>query len=494
MDSQRSSSENTPVHAGQVSADEDWMSWLPEHEAGYLGTVAGLDEAHDNADNTGNAVIRGDVSTQSHSNTTIDTVDDIFNLHPDPLPLATDTWQRAFQANTPGSTTLSSPSDHTNPHPLPFQLEPPANLPFVEDVASISQTPLSAEAGARSDSSVGSWDSFTSSPSASRRRRRRRQPARSKKGREVEMEIRRYQCTFCTDAFKTKHDWQRHETTMHLSLEQWQCSKFGPVMQDPDGRIYCIFCRQPDPLPEHHQIHNYAACVSQPEEARQFHRKDHLRQHLRLFHRGCNFNDSMKNWLSSIDDVKSRCGFCDARMDTWTERQKHLAVHFRSGADMNEWKGDRGFEQKIDDLVENDMPVFLIGTQRHTMEPFSASRADHRLEMSEQNVLGPLSTDELSPEVAGSTSPNKDETSAHSYRKIERLLLKFVSDQIAEGRVPSDRQLQRKMSEMMYGPDNAWDQTWADNPQWLDMFRRKAGLISLPLSGGKNAFVGFDEV
>lgn len=31
-----------------------------------------------------------------------------------------------------------------------------------------------------------------------------------------------YQCTFCTDRFKTKYDWQRHEKTFHLSLERWR--------------------------------------------------------------------------------------------------------------------------------------------------------------------------------------------------------------------------------------------------------------------------------
>ncbi|KAM0437840.1 hypothetical protein ACHAPT_002205 [Fusarium lateritium] len=358
MDSQRSPPEKTSARGGQ---DEDWMSWLPEHETEYLGATTGLDGALDNLGST--TIPSSSVNPATHGNAAID---EIFTSHPNTLHLPSDPWQR--------------------------------------------------------------------------------------------------------------------------------CSKYGPVLQYPDGRIHCVFCNQPDPLPEHHEIHNYSACVTQPGEARQFHRKDHLRQHLRLFHRGCSFNDAMKNWLSSIDDVKSRCGFCDARMDTWAERQKHLAVHFRGGSDMSEWKGDRGFEQRIDDLVENDMPVFLIGTQRRTMEPFSASRADHRMEVSDQNVFGPLSSDEVSPGVAESASPNRDETSAHSHRQIERLLLRYVSEEISKGRVPSDRQLQRRTSEMMYGPDNAWDQTWADNPQWLEMFRRKAGLISLPLSGGKNAFVGFDEI
>lgn len=94
MDSQKSPSERTPAHAGQMSADEDWMSWLPEHEVGYLGTASGPDEAQDNAANLENTTIHGILNTQSHSSTSIGAVDDISNLYPDPLQLATDPWQR----------------------------------------------------------------------------------------------------------------------------------------------------------------------------------------------------------------------------------------------------------------------------------------------------------------------------------------------------------------------------------------------------------------
>ncbi|KAG7129640.1 Homeobox protein 4 like [Verticillium longisporum] len=31
-----------------------------------------------------------------------------------------------------------------------------------------------------------------------------------------------FQCTFCTQTFKTKHNWQRHEKSLHLSLERWE--------------------------------------------------------------------------------------------------------------------------------------------------------------------------------------------------------------------------------------------------------------------------------
>lgn len=146
---------------------------------------------------------------------------------------------------------------------------------------------------------------------------------------------------------------------------------------------------------------------------------------------------------------------------------------------MRDWKGDRGFDTSIEELVENDMPAFLIGDQRRTMEPFSASRVDHRIDT---YPFSPFSTNDAS---------SRESEVPHSHQEVQRLLLQYVSTEISKGHVPSDRQIQRKMSEIIYGPDNSWDSTWADNPQWMDMFRKKAGLISLPLSGGKNAFIGF---
>ncbi|CVL11701.1 uncharacterized protein FPRN_14923 [Fusarium proliferatum] len=420
---------------GTLPDEDDWLSWLHHHDD-VLDSNPGLD--------SGTVNTEADVTDGGPSRTGLQ-------------HLSTETLE-SIDCTTSGGLASSDT--------------------LAEDVSGLSS---SGYYGAPSDSSVGSVDSLTSPiASAFRLRRRRRQTRRDiNTTREREMTKRRYQCTFCTDAFKTKHDWQRHETTMHLTLEQWKCSRYGPIIQQTDGNSYCIFCKCLNPSTDHPETHNYSACAAQPESARLFHRKDHLRQHLRLFHQGCNFNDSMKSWLSSIDDVRSRCGFCDAQLDTWTERQRHLALHFRSGTDMREWKGDRGFDQRIEDLVENDMPAFLIGDQRLTMEPFSASRVDHRIET---YALSPFSTTEAS---------SRESEVPHSHQEVQRLLLQYVSTEISKGHVPSDRQIQRKMSEIIYGPDNSWDSTWADNPQWMDMFRKKAGLISLPLSGGKNAFIGF---
>ncbi|KAJ3531583.1 hypothetical protein NM208_g8816 [Fusarium decemcellulare] len=429
---------------------EDWLSWLDEHD-NRPGETTSLDDVPFASPDARALETRDSSVSLTHHQIEGGNALPVYNeipgsgIHP--------TQSEPMLQNDVQYSQL--PSGHSGSFNLLGDFPVESELPYGEDTSCNSQSAFGGDYGAPSDSS----------------------------------------CTFCTDAFKTKHDWQRHETTMHLSLEQWKCARFGPVIQLPEGHFSCVFCDHLDPSTEHPELHNYSACAAQPDEARMFHRKDHLRQHLRLFHRGCTFKDSMKSWLSSVDNVKSRCGFCDARMDTWAERQKHLAVHFRNGADIREWKGDRGFDQQIDDLVENDMPVFLIGDQRQTMEPFSASRVDHRTEALDLSGIGPFSSDEASP---GVVRPSSNQLEAphitHSYRNTERLLLKYVSEEIAQGRVPSDRLLQKRMSEIMYGPDNAWDPTWADNPQWLDMFRKKAGLISLPLSGGKNAFVGYDAV
>ena len=261
-----------------------------------------------------------------------------------------------------------------------------------------------------------------------------------------------------------------------------------------NGRLCCVFCGHGNPTEDHLEQHKFSACLRQPDDSRVFRRKDHLRQHLRLFHGGCEFNDNMEAWLSSIGLVRSRCGFCEARMATWAERQTHLAAHFRNGSNMLDWKGDRGFDSEIDNLVENDIPAFLIGGQSKTTEPFSALHASHVFESpgraTQQIPVGGL--DELGGDLNAEVNQSSHGPTMHSYRHIERLLLDYVSAEIQAGRVPSDSQLQSKTSDMMYGPGNTWDQTWADLPDWLEMFKKKAGLITLPLSGGRNAFVGRD--
>lgn len=128
--------------------------------------------------------------------------------------------------------------------------------------------------------SLGSLNSLKSKD----RRRRRRIPTRAPKA-DAKDSPRQFQCTFCTDRFKTKYDWQRHEKSLHLSLEKWICAPLGEVIIDKaTGKRKCVYCDELDPSQEHLSNHQHSACEDKGLESRTFYRKDHLRQHLRLMH------------------------------------------------------------------------------------------------------------------------------------------------------------------------------------------------------------------
>lgn len=164
-----------------------------------------------------------------------------------------------------------------------------------------------------------------------------------------------YQCTFCTETFKTKFDWQRHEKSLHLPLEQWVCGLHGSRAPKPDTtELCCVFCGKIAPEDDHIASHHYTSCIGRSLDERTFHRKDHLVQHLRLVHNAKFESWSMKSWMIPMPDIKSRCGFCSLVMDTWIERTDHLGDHFKAGATMADWKGDWGFENAVVQMVSED--------------------------------------------------------------------------------------------------------------------------------------------
>lgn len=138
-------------------------------------------------------------------------------------------------------------------------------------------------------------------------------------------------CTFCCDKFKSKYDWMRHENSLHLNLERWVCAPFGgSVVLPSTGRTHCAYCNQLDPTPEHLEQHNHPLCQ---QHERSFRRKDHLLQHMRLFH-NLDTSPLIDGWKRVTTDFPSRCGFCDGRMSNWDERADHLTFHFRRGYTM----------------------------------------------------------------------------------------------------------------------------------------------------------------
>ena len=168
-----------------------------------------------------------------------------------------------------------------------------------------------------------------------------------------------YQCTFCPETYKTKYDWQRHEKSMHLSLDQWVCSPTGPTVPIADAednqQVSCVYCGVENPDEQHLLQHNHLMCVDKDVRERTFYRKDHLHQHLRLVHKA-QFLPTMESWKVTTERLVSRCGFCDETMDTWTARLNHIAAHFKGRTTMASWKGNWGFEPAVLEMLENAMP------------------------------------------------------------------------------------------------------------------------------------------
>ncbi|TDZ51856.1 Homeobox protein 4 [Colletotrichum trifolii] len=231
-------------------------------------------------------------------------------------------------------------------------------------------------ASAYSHASRNSFGSFGSLNRGRRRRRRRAGPKGADEKTPLTAPLLTYQCTFCTETFRTKYDWQRHEKSLHLSLERWVCAPDGPVMLNPKtNQVCCVFCDEANPDSAHIESHNHSACQERSLEERTFYRKDHLNQHLRLVHNVKFVEWSMKPWKVATPEIRSRCGFCGIVNNTWEDRVSHLAEHFKSGNTMADWKGDWGFDPPVLSMVENSIPPYLIDNERKTPNPFEASGA-----------------------------------------------------------------------------------------------------------------------
>lgn len=295
-----------------------------------------------------------------------------------------------------------------------------------------------------------------------------------------------FQCTFCTDSFKTKYDWSRHEKSLHLALESWTCSPFGAVScADNEAaakeEAKCVYCNTTSPTEDHLHTHRYLACDGRPESERTYYRKDHLRQHLRLVH-GCRFIPSMEKWKHTPEFVRSRCGFCDKLLTTWQARIDHLAAHFRAGASMAEWVGGWGFEPHISRLIENGIPPFLIHQERNTVAPFTGSIAlqSKKQTATTNRVSNDNDNDKLDEEEKYIHQYSYPATGEGSwYDCFETQLATYINTVIAtEGRIPSDKEIQDQGRRFVFDDDDPWHQTIAENVMWLEYFKERHGFTS----------------
>lgn len=268
-------------------------------------------------------------------------------------------------------------------------------------------------------------------------------------------------------------------------------------------------------------------------DARTFYRKDHLRQHLRLVH-GCKLTPSMESWKSEATFIRSRCGFCKQEFTKWQDRVDHLSKHFRAGAQMKDWKGCRGLDPAVAAQVTNAMPPYLIGNEAKSPYPFSASneatwRQNTRFTTTGADLETTIPTspnwDDLlgagehptafghTQEIMGSHAQTMmgshaqtmmgdagsclgeyhpvtpktyytTDTGDSSPRAItcwEILTVRlgqYVRDQLQMGIIPTDDMLQKQARWLLYEDDDTWNQTAADNQEWLQLFKKAHSLPS----------------
>lgn len=389
----------------------------------------------------------------------------------------TDIAQAVASCDLPEERDPTTPSGSSGRHKRSSNGSGVASIP----TPSITSLGTSAQTSSHSASSAafsrgssrshGSFGSFSSSLVGKQDRKRRRRPLQATVPKQLDDRKRIFQCTFCTDTFKSKYDWTRHEKSLHLSFEKWTCHAFGPVVDEK-----CAYCGHDNPNKDHLDAHQHHQCEEKGVDARTFYRKDHLRQHLRLMH-GCEMTVEMSSWKSTAANINCRCGFCAQRFSTWQERVDHLTAHFKAGAGMTQWRGCRGLDPAVAAQVTNAMPPYLIGGESKSPIPFSATnRSSWR--QAETFVEGG------SPLLEDLQGREEQEMQSTCWEVLAIRLGQFANQTTKDGITLTDEMLQQHARSVLYGSDDSWNQTAADNPEWLDLFKKAHGLDFIPSTIG----------
>jgi hypothetical protein len=195
----------------------------------------------------------------------------------------------------------------------------------------------------------------------------------------------------------------------------------------------------------------------------------------------------------------------------------HLAKHFKSGAQMKDWKGCRGLDPAVAANVTNAMPPYLIGNEALSPFPFSATNEatwsqhlrfataagtdlEYTLPSSPdwESLIGAANVIPKPPTAASLPVLTKAETEALRHKMdysqlhgsdgspsaitcweiLTIRLGKYVQEQVLLGIIPSDEDLQRQARQILYEEDDSWNQTAADNEEWLELFKKAHGLPS----------------
>jgi hypothetical protein len=133
---------------------------------------------------------------------------------------------------------------------------------------------------------------------------------------------------------------------------------------------------------------------------------------------------------------------------------------------MVDWKGCRGFDPNVAAQISNAMPPYLIGVEAVSPNPFSASRSN----------TTPLMVDRSVPDGENAVVTEKSPaTRTTCWEKLTINLGRYAKQMAAKGEIATDEMLQAQARKIIYDSDDTWNQTAADNPEWLDLFKKALG-------------------
>ncbi|KAK3077052.1 hypothetical protein LTS18_011343, partial [Coniosporium uncinatum] len=119
-------------------------------------------------------------------------------------------------------------------------------------------------------------------------------------------------------------------------------------------------------------------------------------------------------------------------------------------------------------------------TSPSTPDPGLGSSADQSLRLSPGTTLSPWASD---APTYGELTKNGQKLTCWEILTV--WLGKFVREQQEKGILLTDESMQLQARIILYDSDDPWNQTAADNPEWLDIFKRAHGLVpSKPVSRG----------
>lgn len=152
---------------------------------------------------------------------------------------------------------------------------------------------------------------------------------------------------------------------------------------------------------------------------------------------------------------------------------------------MSDWKGDHGFTPMVESQVLNALPPFLIGAESKAVVPFSATNKaaqDHKVQITSQILCRePSINTDVHEGAADSyslkTSTTAAQLDAKAYTELLTLhLSRFAREKISQGLIPTDAMFQQEARKVLYDCEDEWNQTVADNDEWLAAFRAQTRL------------------